>query len=113
MTDWLDIGSSPPDEDCAQVGSPDYYPRARRECRAYIGQLRRVLGPEPLGAHLIVKSHLHDFGTYLSVACIFDPANRAAIEYAYRCESNSPEEWDRKAKVELRHLKEVPNGNLD
>ena len=111
MTDWLDIGSSPPGKSCAQVGTADYYPRARRECRAYIVQLRRVLGSEPMGAQLIVKSHPHDFGTYLAVACTFDPENQPAVEYAYRCESQGPEEWDEAAKAELR--KEVPHGNVD
>ena len=111
MTDWLDIGSSPPGESCAQVGTADYHPRARRECRAYIAQLRRVLGPEPMGAQLIVKRHPHDFGTYLAVACTFDPENQASVEYACRCESQGPEEWDEVAKAELQE--EVPHGNVD
>ena len=111
MTEYLDIGSSPPDESCAQIGTDDYFPRARRECRAYVAQLRRVLGAEPTGAHLIVKSHPHDFGTYLSVACEFDPSNQIAVEYAYRCESQGPQEWDQEAKAQLS--KEVSHGSLD
>jgi hypothetical protein len=105
MRDWLHIGSSPPDEDCAQVGSPDYYPRAKRECRAYIAQLRRVLGPEPTGAHLTIKSNPHDFGNYLSVVCEFDPVSTVAVDYAYRCESQGPKVWDDQAKRELAQEK--------
>jgi hypothetical protein len=111
MTEWLDIGCSPWGETCAQVGTADYYPRARCECRAYIGQLRRLFGNEPDGARLIVKSNPHDFGDYLSVACQFDPANEATVVYAYRCEREGPEEWDALAKHELR--KEADHGYLD
>lgn len=102
MRDYLDIGSSPPMESCAQVGTNDYYERARRECRAYVSLLRRVLGDEPPGARLCVKSHPHDFGDYLSVACEFEDGNQAAIDYAYRCESSDgPQEWDEIARQEL------------
>jgi len=113
MTEWLDIGASPPGESCAQVGSDDYYPRARRECRAYIAQLRRVLGPEPTGAYLTIKSNPHDFGTYLSVVCKFDPDNKVAVEYAYRCERDGPDEWDEQAQAELAARKEVDRGRMD
>lgn len=107
MNEWLDIGSSPPDEDCAQVGSADYSARARRECRAYINQLRRVFGPEPAGAQLGVRSNPHDFGNYLSVVCYYDPQIKQTVDYAFRCESNGPEEWDAEARRELAHTKGV------
>jgi len=113
MTEWLDIGSSPPGESCAQVGSGDYYPRARRECRAYIALLRRVLGTEPTGANLSIKSRPHDFGNYLSVVCKFDLDDKVAVEFAYRCERDGPEEWDEQARAELATQKEVGHGNLD
>jgi len=112
MTDWLDIGPTPPGESCAQLGSDNYIPRARCECRSYIAQLRRVIGPEPAGARLVIKSHQHDFGAYLSVACEFDTDNQPAVEYAYRCESDGPDEWDDQAKAEL-HRKEAFHGNVD
>jgi hypothetical protein len=86
----FDIGSTPPGEECAQVGRDDYWQRARPECLAYIKLLRRTFGPEPDAARLAVKSNEHDFGTYLSVVCYFDPNNEAAAEYAYRCESDGP-----------------------
>jgi len=67
MRDSLSIGSSPANEDCAQVGSDDYNKRARAETRAFVHQLRRVFGTEPEGARLKVKPNQHDFGTYLEV----------------------------------------------
>ena len=101
MREWIDIGATPPMEDCAQVGSDGYMERARRECRAYLAQLRRSLGEEPDGAGLAVKSHAHDFGTYLTVVCYYDSGKQAALEYAFRCESKGPEEWDEAARREL------------
>jgi hypothetical protein len=101
MRDCMDLGSAPSMEDCAQVGRDDYYIRAHKECRAYIGLLRRTFGDEPDGASLSVKSNPHDFGAYLSVVCYFDPAIVAAIDYALRCESAGPHEWDDVARAEL------------
>jgi hypothetical protein len=99
--DSIEIGSSPAEEPCAQVGSDNYYEMAHRECRALIRQLRRKLGQEPPGARLYIKSNPHDFGTYYEVACKFNENDEAATEYAYKCESECPQNWDEKAKEEL------------
>lgn len=104
MNDFVDLGgTTPPDESCAQVGSReyDYYDRARKEARAYINQLHRMFGNESDGARLSVKSHPHDFGTYLTVVCFFNPDDKAASDYAQKCESDCPTEWDEEARKEL------------
>jgi len=101
MSDWIDIGSSPPEEACAQVGQSGYYEQARHECRAYIALLRRTIGEEPIGARLAIKSNPHDFGVYLSVVCYFDPLLPESEAYAYRCESDGPACWDDMARQEL------------
>jgi hypothetical protein len=101
MKDFIDVGSAPTHEDCAQVGSEDYHERAKRECRAYIAQLRRLFGQEPSGAVLRLKANPHDFGNYFSVVCHFDNRFPASLEYALRCESESPEFWDEQARREL------------
>lgn len=101
MQDCMDIGAAPPMESCAQVGRDDYYDRARKECKAYIGLLRRTFGDEPDGARLSIKSNPHDFGNYLSVVCYYDPELDAAGDYALRCESAGPQEWDDVARAEL------------
>ncbi len=74
----------------------------RRECRAYINQLRRVFGPEPDGASLSVKSNPHDFGSYLSVVCYYHPEVEATADYAFHCERESPKTWDAEALTELK-----------
>jgi hypothetical protein len=101
MSDFIDVGSAPTGESCAQVGSDGYHDRAHRECRAYIAQLRRLFGEEPAGAYLRIKSNAHDSGNYLSVVCHFDERFPDSVEYAFRCESESPEEWDKQARQEL------------
>lgn len=104
MQEHVDLGgTTPPEESCAQVGSRDYdyLDRARREARAYIGLLRRMFGDEPDGARLGIKSHPHDFGTYLTVVCFFHPDNGTAADYASWCEAEGPQEWDEQARQEL------------
>lgn len=102
MQECMDLGSSaPPLEDCAQVGREDYFDQARKECRAYIGLLRRSIGPEPEGVRLSVKSNPHDFGSYLTVVVFYDPAVSAAVDYAFACEANGPHLWDDIARREL------------
>ena len=40
--DYINIGPTPHDENCAQVGQEDYHIRGRKECAAYCRQLRRM-----------------------------------------------------------------------
>lgn len=63
MRDFINIGSTPCEEDCQQV--PYTNPElARKESLAFIEAIRKKLGPEPVGASLKIKSFSHDFGTY-------------------------------------------------
>lgn len=97
--DYISIGASPADEDCVEVGSPDYERKSRIECAAFREAIRKKLGPEPIGAQLRLKSLPHDFGTYLEVVCYHDESD-AAISYALKCESEAPTTW---AEVEMEN----------
>lgn len=101
MRDSIYVGGTAPNaEDCEQLG-PDYdAQKARKEARAYVNQLRRVYGEEPLGARLFVKSNPHDFGTYLSVECEYNDALPDSVDYAFKVESGC-DEWDDEARKEL------------
>lgn len=101
MSTYVNIGSTPADEECVQVGSPDYSHRSRKECTAYIHQLRRQFGPEPDGALLTTKSFAHDFGTYREVVCYYDENIAESVEYAFKVENGSPARWDEEAEQEL------------
>ncbi len=98
MRDYINIGSSPCDEDCAQVGSEDYYIQAMNECKKFRDQIREVCGPEPenSSAKLRVKEFPHDFGTYYEVVCVYDDEDEIGMDYAFFVEGNSPENWNEK-----------------
>ena len=93
MKDYLNIGSTPPEEDCAQVGSENFYEESMKECKRYIDCLRKFVGVEPFGAELKVKSFPHDFGTYYEVVCYFDDDIPESLEYALKCEGEGPMTW--------------------
>lgn len=101
MRDYIDIAECPIAEPCAQLGDPDYYIKAKKECEQFIYQLRRQFGKEVGSARLKIKHNPHDFGTYLSVICEYNDENKEEIEYAFKLESETPEYWDERAKVEL------------
>ena len=108
MYDYVYLGSSPCDVDCAQVGSPNYSERERKEIRAYIGQLKRTLATLghaedtwPDSFALVRKSESHDFGSYAEVCAKFRDDDEAACNLAYLLEGKCPAEWDDVAKAEL------------
>jgi len=97
MRDYINIGPSPCDEGCVQVGANNYQSESTRECARFILQLRRVFGPEPKGALLEIKSFDHDFGAYREVVCWYDDTLPESGEYAFNIEANTPENWDEEA----------------
>ena len=101
MKDYMTLGPVPCDEPCAQVGQDDYPEQSRKECRAYVAQLHRHFGEPPEGAYFAVKSFPHDFGSYREVCVVFDDENEKAREFAYKCEAETPAEWDAQARQEL------------
>jgi hypothetical protein len=102
MRDYLDLDPVPVDEPCASVGQPDYWPRARLECRAFINQLERAF-PDAVaaGVYFKIKSNPHDFGSYLSVQVVYDDDDEAQTEWAYMIEDELPIAWDEDARNEL------------
>lgn len=93
MREYLNIGSTPCEEVCAQVGTENYEVRAKAECRAYIEAIRQVVGPEPEGAQLAIKGFDHDFGRYYEVVCWYDTDDEESEAYAFRCEGDAPSTW--------------------
>lgn len=66
MRDTMHLGATPPEVDARRLVATTTT-RARRECRAYIGLLRRSLVPELANASLTITSNPHDFSNYLAV----------------------------------------------
>lgn len=95
MVHWdsLDLGESPYNEDCAQLGSEDYARRAKAEIRAYRQALINMHGEPPDGVELVIKSNPHDFGTYYSLVAYYDPDVEGALQYALLLEGHGPATW--------------------
>jgi hypothetical protein len=94
MRDFISIGPTPCEEPCAQVGELNYREKALAECRRFLLLLRKKFGPEPEGAWLSVKWFPHDFGDYAEVVCYFNTDIPASVDYAYRCEAETPAAWE-------------------
>lgn len=93
MKDKLHLGTTPAEEECAQVGSPGYRDRARLECSQWITALTQHFGEPPDGAKFKIVSESHDFGSTLEVAIEFDSDNEKAVEFAFRVEESAPTSW--------------------
>ena len=97
----LYLGSTPPEEACAQVGQPNYREQALKECRAYIRQLARHFGEPPPGTRFALSRETHDFGSYFEVVVWYDPEDETSREFALRVDDNLPARWDAQAWEEL------------
>lgn len=92
MRDWLELGTTPVNEDCVQVTSKKpYLDEMRAECRKYIELLRTRFPNFPV--QFSIKSSPHDFGEYLDVVVYFNDAKEEEVNAAYFIESNLPETW--------------------
>ncbi len=95
MSDYIEIGPTPYDEECAAVGADDYRERSINETRAYVNQLKRVFPNGRFG----VKTFPHDFGSYREVVAYM--GTEEETEAAFAAEANSPANWDNEARIEL------------
>jgi len=100
--DYVELGTTPNDEECAQVGSDNYNQIARIEASAYVNQLKRLFPNIPAGVEFVLNSKPHDFGSYYDIAIKFLEDNEEAVNYAFNVENNMPANWDEQAKLELQ-----------
>ena len=90
--EYLYLGTTPTGEDCAQVGSKNYYPRALEECHRFINQLHSQFSTDKVEFQVI--SCPHDFGTYLDIIVIYDENDEESMNQALDIENNLPEYWE-------------------
>lgn len=91
---YLPLGSTPCDEECAQVGDNDYSWKVRIESKRYIEQLKRQFPDwESKRVNFRIKAFIHDFGSYHEVVVDFDENDSVSVEYAYEIENNLPSTW--------------------
>lgn len=94
MREYIELGSAPAEEDCAQVGSDNYYEKAKEESKKYISLLEKKFGKyKPLNCSFKRKSFPHDFGDYYEVVVTYDSDDEESMNFAYHVESNLPTTW--------------------
>lgn len=101
--DYIYLSPTPVDEDCAQVGEPDFKKKATKEMTAFCSQLYRQF-PEAKdkGVYFRIKWQAHDFGEYGEVVACYEINDTDALHYAIHVENNLPENWDKEALDELK-----------
>lgn len=101
--DSIEIGTTPSEEDCAQVGSKDYdyYELVKMELESFHRQLLRAFPNTPDGIRFKKQSNPHDFGTYYDLVIRFNSDSEEAVNYAFNIENNTPKQWDDQARSEL------------
>jgi hypothetical protein len=98
MNNFINIGSTPPEEDCLPAG----HPQSRAETLVYKRQLKREF---PAGS-FFVKSFPHDFGTYHEVCARLDgdPDEQAA---AWEAEADASPTWDDESLIDLKLVRSL------
>lgn len=97
MRDYLDIETSPYEENGVQVSSScDYMPAMRAEANRFKAMLENRFAKliESTGIYFRIASNPHDFGSYLSLRICFDDNDEKQINAAYFIEENMPATWD-------------------
>jgi len=86
--DFINIGSTPTEEDCFGVGNP----LAQQECKLFMAQLEREF---PAG-FFAVKGFPHDFGYYYEVVAYLseNEADEDQNQAAYDAEDHANPLWD-------------------
>jgi primosomal replication protein N len=89
MKDYLEIGPTPADEPCVQIGEDDYMLRSRAECRRFAALIERAYP----GACAVVRANRHDYGTYYEVNVSYDDDNEDQTYQAFLIADTVPATW--------------------
>lgn len=103
--EYIELGPTPSQENCAQVGTDEFALQAPKEMKAYMNQLNRMF-PEVANSKTLafaIKWFPHDFGTYGEVVIKYLPGNEEE-DIVYKIERELPEYWDTEARMELGYL---------
>ena len=114
MRDYIEIETTPCNEDCVQVKSGgEYLDAMRKEAVRYKNMLESkfpVLGGADAPT-LGLKNCLYDFGSYIQLKLSFEVGG-IQEQIAYWIENNLPETWDDNLvlKCDIEALKEEIEG---
>ena len=103
MYDYIELGPVPANEDCAQVGQPNFHRDSTTEMDAYIQLLYRAFPKaEELNIFFVKKWFPHDFGTYGEVIAKYDADNEESTNYVFNViDKDLPGDWDNEARKVL------------
>ena len=94
LTEYVELGSTPAGESCAQVGADGYYDLMKVESKRYIEMLqKRFPQHEEVGISFRNKSFPHDFGSYHEVCAVYFESNELASNVAWQMQDDCPEYW--------------------
>ena len=98
MITTMYVGDTTPyAESCVQIGEDDYVPRASKEARRFLAQIRKHYGEEPGLSVLEIKRNQHDYGVYLSIEYRYDDESDTHTQYGLSIEGDGKgvlEYWD-------------------
>lgn len=109
--DYIELGPTPCDENCVQVGEDNYRERAKRETTVFVDQLNREFSSwvEDGLIKFGIKWFSHDFGSYCEAVVYYNDDDEASRAIAIVVENNTPFKWDDKAIEELEIARQLSN----
>lgn len=106
---YYEIGPTPVNEECAQVGQENYLSQAVSECRAFCNQILRHYPAPNEFCRIVIKRNTHDFGGCYEVGASIHGAGsisqaNANKEWVSQIEGDPKgvlENWDEESLAEL------------
>lgn len=101
--DYITLGPTPPEEDCVQLGQPNYNFLTKLEVNAFINQLEREFSHWVENDWVLFdkKWFNHDFGRYCEVVVYYKSDDEVSRGCALSIDRHHRYTWDDEAKKEL------------
>lgn len=100
--DEFQLGTTVPhEEDCIQLGQPNYSAYSKLEANLLMKQIVKELGDTPEGCSMKLIGCKHDFGTYYDIALIYDTDSEEHTKWVSKVEGELPNKWDFESRTEL------------
>lgn len=96
MIDFVEIETTPAEEDCAQTGTENYSMISRQEGKRMVAGVLKYFAKEIGEKQIGFKFHNnpHDFGSYLTIKILFNDNDEEAARLAYLIENELPQTWE-------------------
>jgi hypothetical protein len=99
----FNLGTTVPhEEECIQLGQPNYSAFSKIEANTLMKQIIRELGNPPSGCRMKLVGCEHDFGVYYDIALVYDEDDEEHVEWFLKVEGKLPMNWDYESKESLK-----------